>query len=245
MGAILLGVVALICVIFLARAFIGTDPKELIKAARSIGAGALGLAAIGLLLVDRPFSAVFVGLVAWGLYTGGQLVPGIWPRYRFTAGRASASAKGQTSSVRTSWIEMELDHDSGDMRGTILQGPRAGKSLHELDRDALMAFYAEAGSADGETRRLLEAYLARAIGPDWQSSTPKTEPPPVAEPSSMTHSEALSVLGLRDGASEIEIHEAHRRLMMQNHPDHGGSNYLASKINEAKDVLLSAMPPAP
>jgi curved DNA-binding protein CbpA len=54
----------------------------------------------------------------------------------------------------------------------------------------------------------------------------------------MSRAEALKVLGLQEGASEDEIRAAHRRLIVQTHPDKGGTSYLAAKINEAKDVLL-------
>lgn len=56
--------------------------------------------------------------------------------------------------------------------------------------------------------------------------------------SAMTEEEAYRVLGLEAGASEDDVKAAYRRLMGQAHPDHGGSDYLAAKINQAKDVLL-------
>jgi DnaJ family protein C protein 19 len=54
----------------------------------------------------------------------------------------------------------------------------------------------------------------------------------------MSPEEALQVLGLRTGASEAEIREAHKRLMRAAHPDTGGSDWLAARINQARDVLL-------
>jgi curved DNA-binding protein CbpA len=54
----------------------------------------------------------------------------------------------------------------------------------------------------------------------------------------MTREEAFEVLGLRPGATEAEIREAHLRLMRAAHPDAGGSDWLASRVNQARDVLL-------
>ena len=63
-------------------------------------------------------------------------------------------------------------------------------------------------------------------------------PPPRRQGSSMTRAEAYEVLGLKPGADPDEVHAAHRRLMRMAHPDTGGSDWLASRINQARDVLL-------
>ena len=63
------------------------------------------------------------------------------------------------------------------------------------------------------------------------------KPPPRAR-AGMTQADALEVLGLTPGASEEDIKAAHRRLMRGAHPDLGGSDWLASRINQARDILL-------
>jgi hypothetical protein len=231
MPEIVLGVIALLVIIYLLRGFATVNPQALVRAARYAGAAALGLLAIGLFLTERPAAAIFVVSAGWGLFTGGSVWPGGWPHWK-----RSAPSPGQTSTVRTPWLEMALDHDSGEMRGTILQGTYAGTRLDELDRDTVVELYTTSG--DPETRRLLEAWLDRTYGADWRAAQDDAAPPPGRGTTGMTRAEALQVLGLKDGATEEDIRAAHRRLMLQNHPDRGGSDYLASKINEAKDVLL-------
>jgi len=70
------------------------------------------------------------------------------------------------------------------------------------------------------------------------SGTTNASPPPHRQSSSMTAADAYEVLGLKPSASPDEIHAAHRRLMRMAHPDTGGSDWLASRINQARDVLL-------
>ncbi|KAJ8903509.1 hypothetical protein NDN08_004615 [Rhodosorus marinus] len=56
--------------------------------------------------------------------------------------------------------------------------------------------------------------------------------------SEMSRKEALRVLNVREGSSKEQVRDSHRRLMLLNHPDNGGSTFIASKVNEAKDMLL-------
>jgi hypothetical protein len=71
----------------------------------------------------------------------------------------------------------------------------------------------------------------RAARPTPRATRPRTPPP-------MSRQEAYEVLGLRPGATESDIREAHRRLMRGAHPDTGGSDWLATRINQARDILL-------
>jgi curved DNA-binding protein CbpA len=54
----------------------------------------------------------------------------------------------------------------------------------------------------------------------------------------MSKREAALILGVRESASAERIKDSHRKILLLNHPDKGGSAYLAAKINEAKDLLL-------
>ena len=86
---------------------------------------------------------------------------------------------------------------------------------------------------------LLEAYLDRCRA-GWRSAAgdPGTAGGGGQTGGSMDAATALQVLGLDQGASADEIRKAHRRLMAGLHPDHGGSGWLASQVNQARDVLL-------
>jgi DnaJ family protein C protein 19 len=83
-----------------------------------------------------------------------------------------------------------------------------------------------------------------ALGPliwSWIGETRGRRPggrPPPQRRAPMSREEAYQVLGLAPGASAAEIRTAHRRLMRMAHPDVGGSDWLAARINQARDVLL-------
>jgi hypothetical protein len=240
---LLIGAFALILVLILLHGFTRADPKSLVKGLRYLGAGALVLAAAFFLVRGIVPAAVLLGSMAYGVFTGGRVWPGGWPYWHFPhpGGGGSRTQPGQTTRVATDWVDMELDHDTGEMRGRVLKGMFVGQSLNQLKDEDALSFYTEAGAADPETARLMEAYLDRRLGADWRAKASERASSSEQQPrssSAMTREEAYRVLGLSHGASEEEIRAAHRRLMLNLHPDRGGTNYLAAKINEAKDVLL-------
>jgi hypothetical protein len=156
--------------------------------------------------------------------------------------RGPRKSAGQKSGVRTDFIEMVLDHDSGSMEGRCLKGRFAGRAFASLREAELLGLLDEIGGADSQGAALLEAYLDRRCK-GWRerrsagASKEKAREPRDAN-GGMSRKEAYDVLDLKPGAGEEAIRAAHRRLMMKLHPDRGGSTYLASRINEAKDVLL-------
>lgn len=238
---LLIGAFALVLILILLHGFTRADPKSLVNGLRYLGAGALVLAAAFFLVRGIVPAAVLLGSMAYGVFTGGRIWPGGWPNWHFPhPGGGPRTQTGQTTRVATDWVDMELDHDTGEMRGRILKGAFAGQSLNQLTDDHVLRLYAEAGAADSETARLLEAYLDRRLGADWRTKENEQTSSSKASSSSsgMTRDEACRVLGLSSGATEEEIRTAHRRLILNLHPDRGGTDYLAAKINEAKDVLL-------
>lgn len=152
--------------------------------------------------------------------------------------RGGPGGPGQTSSIRTRFLEMTLDHTSGDMDGLILEGPMQGQHLSELSLERLIDLLTLCRSGDGQSAAVLEAYLDRAWNDDWRERTREEDTGPPPADTAMTSDEALAILGLAKGAGADEIRSAHRRLMQRFHPDRGGSDYLAAKINAAKRLLL-------
>ena len=153
-----------------------------------------------------------------------------------SAGRAR-KRRGQTSRVRSSYLEMELDHDSGRMRGRVLAGRYQGAALEQLDVASLVGLL---GEIDDESRALLMAYLDRRDSRWRQHAHADADTGGAAAASSgkMSEQEAYQILGLEPGAGRDLITRAHRTLMKKFHPDQGGTSYLAARINEAKEILL-------
>lgn len=153
---------------------------------------------------------------------------------------AQTRSPGQRSRVRSAALEMELDHDTGDLDGIVLAGRHEGRRLAEMREGELLALRTELRE-DGESLQLLETYLDSRF-PAWRKNADSNQDgrqgsPPAS--GAMSKEEAYEILGLEAGASAADIRQAHRRLMQRLHPDMGGSVFLATRINEARDVLLA------
>jgi hypothetical protein len=231
MNALLVGLGALGLVLLILWLFTSADAAALARWIRyTIAAALLGIAGF-LGFGGRWGAAALLGALGISVITMGRIGP-----IDLGGGRRSA---GSASTVRSVFLEMVLDHDTGRMAGTVTAGTYAGRALDDLDEAALRDLQGEVAT-DGDSRALLEGYLDRRF-PGWREHVEGDEaarPRGAADASAMTDEQAYEILGLAPGARDAEIRAAHRRLMKAVHPDQGGSTFLAAKINQAKDWLL-------
>jgi hypothetical protein len=150
---------------------------------------------------------------------------------------------GKISTVETSLLCMTLNHDTGHMDGKVLKGLLADKKLSECSPEQLLDLYKVATNDYSDSLGILEAYLDREMGEDWRQNFEEAQKDQTTQTNNneMSITEALDILGLDTGANREEIIAVHRKLIQKLHPDRGGSNYLAAKLNEAKTLLLSKL----
>jgi len=245
LGMFILGVGVLVGVMLVLRWYVGAEPKALVKALKWTALVlAVGVLAV-LALTGKLWAAAAAlpAVVVWfvRLYTGLRYAQ-MFRRFFGTSGAgwsrpgASGASSNAGSDVRTRFVVMHLDHATGAVRGEVLDGRFRVRPLDDLSLDEVLELLNEAQAAsDPDSVRLVESYLDRR-SPGWRTRERHQAPP--SSSSAMSRAEALRLLGLKDGATPADIKAAHRRLMAQVHPDHGGTDYLAQQINQAKDVLL-------
>lgn len=226
---ILLGILGVsIVVVWVGSLFVRADPAGLARGLFMAGPIAVGVIGAGLLLLGR-----------FGL--GGMLISAAFAWY--AAGRRRSprpKTPGKRSTVRTAALEMELDHDTGVLEGLVLAGRHEQKALNAMTLRELRQLHADL-FGDPESRQLLETYLDGRF-PVWReyADADRSDGHAVSPGSgAMTKEEAYKILGLEAGATAADVRKAHRRLMQRLHPDLGGTSFLAARINEAKDVLLT------
>lgn len=203
------------------------------------------LMAVGVLValgrVPIQFILAPLGLAATTLFRALPALLRFLPMLQMLKGRSSAAqsrSPEQGSTIRTRFLSMRLDHESGALQGEVLEGSFAGQQLASLSREQLLQLLQEV-AAESESVQLLQAYLSREH-PDWEEAAEYRDSGRSAnsDDSAMTREHALEILGLAEGAERAAIVAAHRDLMRRLHPDRGGNDYFAKKINAAKDFLL-------
>jgi hypothetical protein len=204
---------------------------ELLK----LGAGVAVVVVIGLALTGKMH---WIGVALTGLLIAArQLLPTLirlFPMLASLKGKVSPSA-GQSSTVETDVLRMQLEHDSGRLEGEVLKGNYEGWRLADMDKNQLQELQDYCRNQGADTVQLLDSYLQQRFTGDSSFGQGHAGP---ASTGAMNSKEALAVLGLNEGASKDDIIAAHRKLMQKIHPDRGGNDYLAAKINQAKDLLL-------
>jgi len=239
MSYLILVVAVAIGLYLLIRGIQGIDPRVLIR------------------ILKWTFAILGIGIATYLTVTGriayaAMIAAGLLPML-FRARRIAQAARsfrgpspGQSSDVETDYLRMSLDHDTGELKGTVLEGPFRGRLIEELSLEELLALLRDCRVNDTQSAELIESYLDRVHGAEWRGGDAGSRAGAhsgggdTSDGRPMTVDEAYEILGVRRGADADEIRDAHRKLMLKIHPDQGGSTYLAAKINQAKEILLGS-----
>ena len=230
-------------VYFVARWFVSAQPGDILRALRWVG-GLLVVVGLATIAISGRWSFV------WALLF--PALPLIMRLRALNSMRRNARGPraGQSSRVETLFLRMTLDHDTGDMDGEVREGPAAGRMLSDLKLGELVELWRLCAVEDEQSRAVLESYLDRNHA-DWRdvvsgdpkynrtndgfgesgSTSPWTQ-------TGMSATEAREILGVDENASDSDIEAAYRDEMKRAHPDQGGSDWMAAKVNQAKDTLL-------
>jgi len=232
MAYLIAGLAVLVIGLVALRAFTRANPAYLSRRL-TVSAGVVLLLAAGALLL-RGLEIIAIPLAMLGSWLLWGTTSGPW-------GASTRRSRGQSSRIETDHLEMELDHDTGEMRGRVLKGLFKDRDIASLSPTDMALLWQDCRHTDPQSAQLVEAYLDR-VHPSWREDMARGESDMSRGPDGrMDVEEALDILGLKRGADAEDIRRAHRNLMLKLHPDRGGSTYLAAKINEAKDVALDAL----
>ena len=149
------------------------------------------------------------------------------------------------SRVKTATLDATLDPMSGRIDGLITSGQFEGQTLSSMPIEDIAVFYKFCSDHDPQALRIIEAFVQQEFpeqknNGNWNASQSNQQAPASAD-ASMSVSEACEILGVTKDASKQEISYAHRKLMAKLHPDKGGSTFLATRVNVAKDTLIARL----
>lgn len=230
MPRIILLLVLLFAAWYVWRYIQSLDPQQRSKIIRSWGLIALVVVSLILVATGRMHwvGAAIAAAIPILRVLGGTLFKAM-PLLRMWHSRT-----GKPSVIKTRGLAVSINFATGETTGEVFEGPFQGKPLADLNEDQLREQLAFFQQQDRQSALLLQAYLLRR---GFSTGTSQQQQPPPAT-TDLDDNEALLILGLEPGASREDIIRAHRSLIQKLHPDRGGNDYLAAKINAAKETLI-------
>jgi hypothetical protein len=240
MAWIAFGFCLLVGLYLVGRWFVSARPADVFRTLRWVAGGIVVFGLIAIAVSGR-------WNLLWALSFPAFPLLMRWRAIRSMQKNARGPSSGQASEIDTRFLRMSLDHDTGDMDGTVREGAFSGRTLLDMKLGELIELWRECAQKDDQSRIVLESYLDRAQ-PEWrdvvgEAATGESEgrtgnPDSPWTRDGMSADEAREILGVTPDASEADIEAAYRREMKRVHPDQGGSDWMAAKVNQAKDVLL-------
>ncbi|MDP2700093.1 DnaJ domain-containing protein [Thalassospira sp.] len=267
MAWLLLGIALFVAVGFVVRWAGNAEPADVKKAGFYLVIAVFALL-LGWLVLSGKLAAMIAAVFASLPFLFRALKIGLlWPLLRrMVAGTQGVGGMGQSrngggsgrvSEIKTAFLQMRLDHDSGQLGGFVVAGSLVGRDLDTLGIQDLQTLFVECCGATDQSHSVLETYLDRRRDcPGWrnwecvrrasgsgtsyhdQTGDDRAEAAGRFQDGTMDAVEARRILGVPETASRAEINQAYQNLIKAFHPDHGGSDYLAAKINEARSLLL-------
>lgn len=242
MAWIALGLFSLLGLYLVGRWFVNAQPADVFRALRWLAMIVVVVGLTAIVLSGRWNLLWVLSFPAFPLLMR-------WRAMRAMQKNAHGPKEGQQSQVDTRFLRMTLDHDTGDMDGEVREGPYAGQLLSDMKLGALIELWRECAREDEQSRGVLESYLDRGH-PEWRdvvgegASSTGTDGARGNRESPWTRNtmsveEAREILGVGPDASDEDVEMSFRHEMKRAHPDQGGSDWMAAKVNQARDVLLN------
>lgn len=180
---------------------------------------------------------LLLGVVSGRMHWFGAVLAAMLPMLRFGAGAATRilpfwlNRTGGVAPFKTQFLDVKVAIQRGTVTGSILKGPHAGKAIESLNDQQLTELEEHYKDLDVKSYYLIK-FARRAF---TSKTNGQQQAPAFGDPS---RDEALQILGLSGSPTKEEIINAHRRLINRLHPDRGGSDFLAARVNQARDTLL-------
>ena len=176
-----------------------------------------------------------------GIVAAGATLAKFGLRWGLPLAKMWFAKSGGNARFKSQYLHITVNFASGQVAGEVIEGEFKGQSLANLSDETLSQLLTEFQQKDKKSYYLLAAYMrSRGFHQYQQNQQQDAHTAHVAD-GKISVDEALEILNLAPMPTKKEVISAHRKLMSKLHPDKGGSDYLAARVNEAREVLLKAI----